>query len=45
MTKRMIVTSEPSGVSVLKMNDTDGRNIFSHGFITEFLGALFECLS
>ena len=42
MTKRMIVTSEPSGVSVLKMNDTEGRNIFSHGFITEFLGALEE---
>jgi polyketide biosynthesis enoyl-CoA hydratase PksI len=42
MSGRMVVTREPSGVSVLKMNDAAGRNIFSHGFIQDFLGALDE---
>jgi len=36
----MVLSSEPSGVAVLKMNDTKGRNIFSTEFITEFLEAL-----
>ncbi len=42
MSERMKLTSEPSGVSWLKMNDTKGRNIFSAEFITEFLDALEE---
>jgi polyketide biosynthesis enoyl-CoA hydratase PksI len=42
MSKRMKLTSEPSGVSWLKMNDAKGRNIFSAQFITEFLEALEE---
>jgi polyketide biosynthesis enoyl-CoA hydratase PksI len=42
MSERMVVTCEPSGVSVLRMNDTAGRNIFSHGFIEDFLAALEE---
>jgi polyketide biosynthesis enoyl-CoA hydratase PksI len=39
-TMRMKVASEPSGVSLLKMDDAKGRNIFSHEFISEFLQAL-----
>lgn len=42
MSERMVVSSAPSGVSVLKMNDAEGRNIFSHAFIEDFLGALGE---
>jgi polyketide biosynthesis enoyl-CoA hydratase PksI len=42
MNERMKLTSEPSGVSCLQMDDVKGRNIFSAGFITEFLGALDE---
>ncbi|MFI5369880.1 MAG: enoyl-CoA hydratase-related protein, partial [Spirochaetia bacterium] len=38
----MKLTSEPSGVSWMQMNDTKGRNIFSAEFIAEFLGALEE---
>ena len=37
---RMKLTSEPSGVSFLKMDDAQGRNIFSPEFIAEFLQAL-----
>jgi polyketide biosynthesis enoyl-CoA hydratase PksI len=36
----MKLTSEPSGVSFLKMDDAQGRNIFSPEFIAEFLQAL-----
>jgi polyketide biosynthesis enoyl-CoA hydratase PksI len=42
MSGRMVLTSEPSGVCVLKMNDRSGRNIFSAEFISEFLDALEE---
>jgi polyketide biosynthesis enoyl-CoA hydratase PksI len=42
MSARMVLTSEPSGVCGLKMNDTAGRNVFSSAFITEFLDALEE---
>jgi len=42
MSGRMVLTSEPSGVCVLKMNDRGGRNIFSADFISEFLAALEE---
>jgi polyketide biosynthesis enoyl-CoA hydratase PksI len=42
MSERMKLTSEPSGVSWLKMNDTRGRNIFSSEFIAELLEALEE---
>ena len=42
MSGRMKLTSEPSGVSWLKMNDTKGRNIFSAEFIEDFLEALEE---
>ncbi len=42
MSERMKLASEPSGVSVLKMDDAKGRNIFSAEFITEFLHALDE---
>ena len=42
MSGRMVVDREPSGVSVLRMNDEAGRNIFSHGFIEDFLAALDE---
>ncbi len=38
----MKLTSEPSGVSCLQMDDVKGRNIFSAEFITEFLHALDE---
>ena len=37
---RMKLSSESSGVSLLKMDDTEGRNIFSSEFISEFLQAL-----
>ncbi len=40
MSGRMTLTSEPSGVSWMKMNDAKGRNIFSAEFIEEFLDAL-----
>jgi len=36
----MKLTSEPSGVSFLKMDDPKARNVFSAEFITEFLHAL-----
>jgi polyketide biosynthesis enoyl-CoA hydratase PksI len=36
----MKLSSEPSGVSLLKMDDVKGRNIFSAEFISEFLHAL-----
>jgi polyketide biosynthesis enoyl-CoA hydratase PksI len=42
VSERMKLASEPSGVSVLKMDDAKGRNIFSAEFITEFLHALDE---
>ena len=42
MSRRMKLTSEPSGVSCLQMDDVKGRNIFSAGFITDFLSALDE---
>ena len=42
MSERMKLTSEPSGVALLKMNDTGGRNIFSAGFVADFLRALDE---
>ena len=42
MSERMKLTSEPSGVSWLKMNDAKGRNIFSSEFVAEFLEALEE---
>jgi hypothetical protein len=33
MSARMKLTSEQSGVSLLKMDDAPGRNVFSAGFI------------
>lgn len=42
MSAIMQVTSESSGVSVLKMNDVRGRNVFSGRFIEELLRALDE---
>jgi len=39
---RMKLTSEPSGISCLKMDDAKARNVFSAQFITEFLDALDE---
>jgi enoyl-CoA hydratase/carnithine racemase len=39
---RMKLTLEPSGISWLKMDDEKARNIFTPGFITEFLEALDE---
>jgi polyketide biosynthesis enoyl-CoA hydratase PksI len=38
----MKLTTEPSGVSQLQMNDAKARNVFSTEFITEFLQALDE---
>jgi polyketide biosynthesis enoyl-CoA hydratase PksI len=38
----MKLTSEPSGISCLKMDDAKARNVFSAQFITEFLHALDE---
>ena len=37
MSGRMKLSVEPSGVSVLKMDDAPARNVFSHAFIEEFL--------
>ena len=42
MSNRMKLTSEPSGISCLKMDDAKARNVFSAQFITEFLHALDE---
>ncbi len=42
MSERMKLSEEPSGVSVLKMDDAQGHNVFSHAFIAEFLDALDE---
>jgi polyketide biosynthesis enoyl-CoA hydratase PksI len=42
VSERMVLTSEPSGVAVLKMNDGKGHNVFSPGFVTDFLEALDE---
>lgn len=42
MSARMQLTLEPSGVAWLKMNDQEGRNVFSREFIAEFLQALDE---
>ncbi len=42
MSGRMKLSAEPSGVSVLKMDDAAARNVFSTGFISEFLEALDE---
>jgi polyketide biosynthesis enoyl-CoA hydratase PksI len=39
---RMKLSVEPSGVSILKMDDTEARNVFSAGFISDFLQALDE---
>jgi polyketide biosynthesis enoyl-CoA hydratase PksI len=39
---RMKLSGEPSGVSTLKMDDAPARNVFSSGFIAEFLEALDE---
>jgi len=42
VSNRMKLTSEPSGISCLKMDDAKARNVFSAQFITEFLHALDE---
>jgi len=39
---RMKLSAEPSGISTLKMDDAQARNVFSSGFIAEFLEALDE---
>jgi polyketide biosynthesis enoyl-CoA hydratase PksI len=39
---RMKLTLEPSGISLLKMDDEKARNMFTPAFITEFLEALDE---
>jgi len=36
----MKIRQEPSGITWLHMDDREGRNVFSHRFIQEFLGAL-----
>jgi len=38
----MKLSAEPSGISTLKMDDAQARNVFSSGFIAEFLEALDE---
>jgi polyketide biosynthesis enoyl-CoA hydratase PksI len=38
----MKIRREPSGVSWLHMDDREGRNVFSHKFIQEFLAALAD---
>lgn len=40
MSSLMQIASEQSGISVLRMNDTQGRNVFSHRFIHELLQAM-----
>jgi len=40
MSGHMKVRHEPSGITVLKMDDKEGRNVFSHAFVEEFLAAL-----
>ena len=42
MSALMQVTSESSGISILKMNDSKGRNVFSSRFIEDLLQALDE---
>jgi len=37
---RMKLTSEPTGISCVKMDDAEGRNVFSTQFIGELLDAL-----
>jgi 4-carboxy-3-alkylbut-2-enoyl-[acp] decarboxylase len=37
---RMKLSREPSGITWLKMDDPEGRNVFSHEFVQEFLAAL-----
>lgn len=40
MSGRMKLSSEPSGITWLKMDDAKGRNVFSHEFVQDFLAAL-----
>jgi polyketide biosynthesis enoyl-CoA hydratase PksI len=39
---RMRVSCDADGIGWLKMDDREGRNVFSHGFIADFLQALDE---
>lgn len=40
MSSLMQISSDGSGVTVLKMNDAQGRNVFSHRFIQDLLQAM-----
>ena len=42
MSTRMRVSRDADGIGWLKMDDREGRNVFSHGFIADFLQALDE---